>query len=83
MSKKVSISMKPKAPAAALDAFVTAGEEPRASDHLANGKREGKATTRITLDLDRETHKRLKKKLADREQSAAAFLRELLARELQ
>lgn len=83
MSKKVPISMKPKAPPASLDAFVTAGEEPRASNHLANGARAGKAQTRITIDLDIEMHQRLKMELAKRRQTAAAYFRELLARELQ
>jgi hypothetical protein len=81
MSKSVPIKLKPKD---AAQAFVEAGEEPRASD-LRNVPKIGtdKAdTVRITLDLPKGQHRRLKIHVAGEGITIADYLRDLLDEKL-
>jgi len=81
MSKNVPIRLKPKA---AIDAFVEAGEEPRASELLqeegkpASTKVEKGEMVRITLDLPKPLHRKLKMHVAGEGVTIADYLRNLL-----
>lgn len=70
-----------------LDAFVEAGEEPRASDlRRALGdqpKTTAKGeTTRLTLDISKDLHKRAKQRCLDLDQTLADYLRGLMESDL-
>ncbi len=85
MSKSVPIRLKPKQ---AIDAFVEAGEEPRASELLRAPASAGRSApapkpdkgeiVRITLDLPKATHRKLKMHVAGEGVTIAEFLRDLL-----
>lgn len=81
MSKNVPIRLKPKA---AIDAFVEAGEEPRASELIQNqakapaAKAEKEEMVRITLDLPKPLHRKLKMHVAGEGVTIADYLRDLL-----
>lgn len=77
MSKTVPIKLKPKD---AAQAFVEAGEEPRASDMRSAIRAAAlKADmVRITLDLPKDQHRRLKIHVAGEGITIADYLRDLL-----
>jgi predicted DNA binding CopG/RHH family protein len=77
MSKSVPIKLKPKD---AAQAFVEAAEEPRARDLRSVPKATaGKADmVRITLDLPKSQHRRLKIHVAGEGITIADYLRDLL-----
>ena len=80
MSKSVPIRLKPKD---AAQAFVEAGEEPRASDLRPSAKVAVKTdSVRITLDLPRHVHRQLKIHVAGEGITIADYLRNLLAKGL-
>lgn len=81
MSKSIPIRLKPKDPA---QAFVEAGEEPRASDLRTPTKQADKGEiVRITLDLPKALHRKLKIHVAGEGITIADYLRELLSKNLQ
>lgn len=77
MSKSVPIKLKTKD---AAQAFVEAGEEPRASDLRSVAKAAAlKADmVRITLDLPKDQHRRLKVHVAGEGITIADYLRNML-----
>lgn len=79
MSKSVPIRLKPQV---AFDAFVEAGEEPRASDLLkgkaAMPKPDKGEMVRITLDLPKSVHRKLKMHVAGEGVTIADYLRAML-----
>lgn len=79
MSKSVPIRLKPQG---AFDAFVEAGEEPRASDlrkaKPAAPKAEKGEMIRITLDLPKSLHRKLKMHVAGEGMTIADYLRTML-----
>lgn len=76
MSKSIPIRLKPKD---AAQAFVEAGEEPRASDFRppASNAEKGQIV-RITIDLPRSLHRKLKIHVAGEGLTIADYLRDLL-----
>ena len=82
MSKSVPIRLKPKE---AAQAFVEAGEEPRASDLRSAPKAPADKAdiVRITLDLPKSQHRRLKIHVAGEGVTIADYLRDLLDSNLQ
>ena len=84
MSKNVPIRLKPKAE---IDAFVEAGEEPRARELVekpkaAAGKTEKGEMVRITLDLPKPLHRKLKMHVAGEGVTIADYLRNILDEKL-
>lgn len=77
MSKTVPIHLKPRE---AAQAFVEAGEEPRARDFRT--KPDKGETVRITLDLPKPLHRQLKLHVAGEGITIADYLRDLLADKL-
>jgi predicted DNA binding CopG/RHH family protein len=76
MSKSIPIRLKPKE---AAQAFVEAGEEQRASDFRPQAKPADKAEiVRITLDLPKSLHRKLKIHVAGEGVTIADYLRDLL-----
>lgn len=77
MSKSVPIRLKPKD---AAQAFVEAGEEPRASDMRQSAKppADKGEIVRITLDLPKSLHRKLKIHVAGEGVTIADYLRDLL-----
>ncbi len=77
MSKTVPLRLKPKDTA---QAFVEAGEEPRARD--LRPKPDKGEVVRITLDLPKAMHRQLKIHVAGEGITIADYLRDLLAEKL-
>lgn len=77
MSKTVPIRLKPKD---AAQAFVEAGEEPRARD--LRPKLDKSEMVRITLDLPKPLHRQLKLHVAGEGITIADYLRDLLSNQL-
>ena len=81
MSKTIPIRLKP---ANAAQAFVEAGEEPRASDYRKPVKAADKGEiVRITLDLPKSLHRKLKIHVAGEGVTIADYLRDMLNDRLQ
>lgn len=78
MSKSIPIRLKPKND---VQAFVEAGEEPRARELRASAEKG--ETVRVTLDLPRGQYRKLKLHVADKETTIATYLRGLLDSDLQ
>lgn len=78
MTKTIPIRLKPRD---AAQAFVEAGEEPRARDFRA--KPDKGEIVRITLDLPKPLHRQLKLHVAGEGITIADYLRDLLTEELQ
>jgi predicted DNA binding CopG/RHH family protein len=79
MTKNVPIKLKP---AKAAQAFVEAGEEPRASDMRVSAKPDKTDIVRVTLDLSKDQHRRLKIHVAGEGITIADYLRDLLDEKL-
>jgi predicted DNA binding CopG/RHH family protein len=88
MSKAVPIRLKPKD---AAQAFVEAGEEPRARDYRVaetltatgqGGAPDKSDIVRITLDLPKSLHRKLKIHVAGEGITIADYLRSLLTEKL-
>lgn len=75
MSKSVPIKLKPKD---AAQAFVEAGEEPRASDLRRMPNADKEETVRITLDLPKSLHRQLKIHVAGEGITISDYLRTML-----
>ena len=77
MSKSVPIKLKPRE---AAQAFVEAGEEPRASELRSVQKAQADKADMvlITLDLPKSRHRKRKLPVADEGVTIAAYLRTLL-----
>ena len=76
MSKSIPIRLKPKE---AAQAFVEAGEEPRARDFRPPAKPADKGEiVRVTLDLPKGLHRKLKIHVAGEGVTIADYLRDLL-----
>lgn len=77
MSKTVPIRLKPKE---AAQAFVEAGEEPRASDlrSISKAPADKAEIVRITLDLPKSLHRKLKIHVAGEGVTIADYLRDML-----
>jgi hypothetical protein len=73
MSKSIPIRLKPRD---AAQAFVEAGEETRASELRSTTDKND--IVRITLDLPRPLHRKLKMYVAGEEITIAEYLRNLL-----
>lgn len=83
MSKSVPIRLKPKD---AAQAFVEAGEEPRASDFrkpVKTAAPDKGEIVRITLDLPKSLHRKLKIHVAGEGVTIADYLRDMLNDRLQ
>lgn len=81
MSKSVPIKLKPRE---AVQAFVEAGEEQRASDLRSSPKTpvEKADIVRITLDLPKATHRKLKIHVAGEGVTISDYLRTMLNEKL-
>lgn len=77
MTKSIPIRLKPKE---AVQSFVEAGEEPRARELRA--KAEKGDMVRITLDLPKSLHRKLKIHVAGEGMTIADYMRSLLDNEL-
>jgi hypothetical protein len=77
MSKTIPIRLKPRE---AAQAFVEAGEETRASEFRP--KADKGEIVRITLDLPRPLHRKLKMHVAGEEITIAEYMRRLLEERL-
>jgi hypothetical protein len=77
MSKTVPIRLKTKE---AAQAFVEAGEEPRASDlrSISKAPADKAGVVRITLDLPKSLHRKLKIHVAGEGVTIADYLRDML-----
>ncbi len=77
MSKTIPIRLKPRD---AAQAFVEAGEEPRARD--LRPKQDKADMVRITLDLPKPLHRQLKLHVAGEGITIADYLRDILGEKL-